>query len=700
MDSWTGMDMVDDQRIDAQVAVTGASGHIGYWVARALLARGARLLLPVRRINRSVEQLRLGGARVELVDLHDRSACARTLSGVDCLFHLAAENTTDTSQADRVRHNTQGLTEAIMTAAAEARVGTVVYTSSAVVIGRSADPMRLLTEEDRSETSESPYVAGKKDADTTAHNIAAKAGIDLRRVYPSWVMGPGDLRGTAPQRLVAGFLNKGQPFHLPGGVSIAHVCHVAEAHVAAWLRGAPGQDYLLGGDNISFEQLFGILARLGGWRGPVLGLPRSFVIAASSVLSVLLRPLGKAPPLEPGYARAMIGRFSWYDSTRALDELGYHIPPARETLADAFQWERQRARSCHVLGLPTTRPGPAITEPATQPAPLLVTGVPGWLGNRLVDVLVAGLAGHRPERRRQVRLLVEPCHEGLLTGLPDNFSIHLGDILDPEAVARALEGVGTVYHLAGVIYPSRIRTLYEVNAKGTRNLVDRCIEAGVRRILYMSTDSLCGHGTPSQPIFDETTPSRPFRHYGLSKAMAEDYLMKMTAEGSIDGTALRGFWFFGPHAPPRQRRFLAMMKGHRQVIFGDGKNLRSISHVDNVIAAFMAAEDEPRTYGRWYWIGDEKANYSIDQIHGILCAQAGSTYNPHRLPGSICTLMLGLDSLMGLFGRLSPTIHGVAKFRFDIAGRIDAAQRDFGYCPVKSLDSCMAYQSDDEEPLT
>jgi nucleoside-diphosphate-sugar epimerase len=201
----------------------------------------------------------------------------------------------------------------------------------------------------------------------------------------------------------------------------------------------------------------------------------------------------------------------------------------------------------------------------------------------------------------------------------------------------------------------------------------------------MGTDSICGHGTTASRIFDEHTPDQPYRHYGRSKWMAERYLLEKTAEGKIDGTSLRGFWFFGPSGPLGQQNFLEMMRWRRQLVFGRGKNFRSISHVDNTIAAFFAAEPVRATFGKWYWIGDVKPDYTVDEIYSLLCAGCGHPYRPLYIPGAVCSLMRILDSLIGRVGRLNPTIHRIGKFSFDIAGRIDAAQRDFGYTPVISL---------------
>lgn len=235
--------------------------------------------------------------------------------------------------------------------------------------------------------------------------------------------------------------------------------------------------------------------------------------------------------------------------------------------------------------------------------------------------------------RRKVRLLVEPRFEREMS-LPSNFEVQPGDLYDPESVSKALARIGAVYHLAGAIYPRKIKTLYRVNAEGTCNLVDQCIEKGVRRILYMETDSICGHGTRRQRLFSEGQPPDPYRDHGQSKWRGECYLLEKSRAGLVDGTSLRGFWFFGSFHPPRQQNFLQMIRWKRQIVFGNGRNFRSISRVDNIVAAFVAAEPSPATYGNWYWIGDPKPDHTVDEIYRRLCNAVATEYRPLYIPTS------------------------------------------------------------------
>jgi dihydroflavonol-4-reductase len=666
-----------------RAVVTGASGHLGFHIARELLTRGISTTLAVRRRNENVEELVQLGASIEVLDLQDASRMRSILTGTDVLFHSAAQNTTSLSDSEITLANTVGLAKKVLESAVDAAVATLIYTSSVVVVGRSPDPQRLLTEKDRTTVQESPYVRGKVEAEQVCERLMHERQADIRRLYPSWIVGPGDPRGTPPHQVIHQYLRKGQKFWFHGGISIAAVEDVARAHVDAWLKGQRCGQYILAGTNITFRDFFTKLAQITGQRPPTIFLPKVAIVTAATALDMVLKPLGRKPPIDPAYAKSVIGSYSWYDSTHAINDLGYRIPDVTSLLTDAVRLERMRRIGTYSLGR-NPHPVQTITVASSPQLPLLITGVPGWLGNRLVDVLIHGLGQKIAPTSRQVHLLVEPRNAGLLD-LPPNFQIFPGDLGDSVALRKALHGVGTVIHLAGAIYPPRIATLYQVNFEGTRRLVDACIALGVRRFLYMCTDSVCGHGHPGQRIFDENTPPTPYRHYGASKYMAEKYLMEKTQAGEIDGTALRGFWFFGPYAPERQRGFLAMMKKPRQIVFGNGKNLRSISHVDNTISAFLKIENAPSTIGQWYWVGDARCDYTVDDIYRILCEANGNTYCPIYIPDIVCSAMRGADWMLGKVGRLHPTIHGIGKFDFDIAGSIEAARRDFGYEPVTSL---------------
>lgn len=666
-----------------KIIVTGASGHIGYHVANQLISLGFEVTLLIRTENQNISGLRSKGAAVVFTDLSKPPSYHAQLRDADVLFHLASENTTDTGNEKETINNTYELTRSVIDTALAENVKTIIYTSSVVVLGRSSDPKKLITENDKTAFPESPYVKGKLLAEEYCEKIIQEKHADIRRIYPSWVIGPNDTKGTPPHKVIKDYFEKGQKFYFDGGISIASAEDVAKAHVNAWLKGKAGEKYIASGDNITFKEFYTLLAKYSGHKPPSLFIPKWIILFGSIVAKALL---GKRSPVDPAYVRSVIGKYSWYDASKTIRELGYKIIPAEQILKNAIEETKKKAAGLQAL---VEKQNPGLQKKDYAPDDLLlITGFPGWLGNRMLDIFMNGDRFGNNAVNRKVRLLVQPRFKGLIN-LPDNFEIVYGDITDKNSLKTALKNVSAVYHLAGVIYPKKISSLYKVNEEGTKNLVDACIENGVRRILFMSTDSVCGYSR-SKRIFDTDEPAKPYKNYGKSKYLAEKYILDKTKEGLIEGTSLRGFWFFGPFMPERNLNFFKIFYWKRQLVFGNGKNFRSISHVDNIISAFIKAEKSRETIGKWYWIGNKTNDYTVDHIYSTIAEGLGVTYKPLYIPPFICELLSIFDSVISLSGSINATIHAAGKFHKDIAGDISSAEKDFGYAPLVGFDEIKA----------
>ncbi len=661
--------------------VTGAAGHIGYHVTKELLSKNYDVHLLVRSINTNIIELQEAGAKVYPCNLFEVESYAAIIKNANVLFHLAAENTTSMSNASRVLENTDKLTQVVLNACHENEVQTVIYTSSVVVIGRSPNPEKPLTEKDVNPFAESPYVLGKMQAEKYVENFIAQHNYDIRRVYPSWAVGNHDTKLTPPHKVIKDFLEKGTPVYFDGGISIAAVEEIAKGHVLAYEKGKFGETYILSGENITFKKLYELLVANSRQKMPLIKMPKFAIVAAAWIFTKLFKLLGKEFPISPEYAKAVAGSYSWYDCSKAKNELGYQTQPVDEILKNAVQDANRKILGVHLLGKKTNT---IHHHNDDKDGTLLITGVPGWLGNRMIDILINGDRFGNNQSNRKVRVLLEPRFKGLLN-LPPNYEIVYADITNKEQVGEAVKNVTAVFHLAGAIYPKNIDVLYVVNEEGTKNLVDACIENNVRRFVFMSTDSTCGYGTKDKPVFDENTEASPYKNYGNSKYLAEKYILDKTKEGKIDGTSLRGFWFFGPFAPARQLTFVNIFYWPRQIVFGNGKNLRSISHTDNIIEAFFKVENNSATFGNWYWIGNDQPHPTVDDIYTSIANALGVKYKPFYIPKLFCRCFELLDTFLGKFNYLHPTIHAAGKFDYDIAGNIDKAKRDFGYIPKVTL---------------
>ena len=657
-----------------RVVVTGASGHIGYHVAFQLLELGFDTTLLIRKENQNIFNLKNKGAKSHFANLLSPESYESILENCDALFHIASENTTDTNDEKRVIQNTFELSKIVIDTAIDKNVKTIIYTSSVVVLGRSSNPNILINENNKTAILESPYVKGKFLAEEYCDKLIQEKKADIRRLYPSWVVGNSDINLTPPHKIIKDYFQKGQKFYFNGGISVASVHEVAKAHVDAWLIGKPNEKYVVAGNNITFKEFYLTLSKYCGHKPPFLFLPKTFIYLGALLAKLIL---GKKSPVDPKYIKTVIGNYSWYDSQKAKSELNYSIPSIKKILSESIIDIKKKVIGTNNL-FPKNNSELKKIKFETDDI-LLITGFPGWLGNRMVDILMNGDRFGNNAVDRKIRLLVQPKFKNLFS-LPSNFEIVYGDISDKETLNIALENVKTVYHLAGAIYPRTIDTFYKINYEGTKNIVDICIEKGIRRILFMGTDSICGYGREKR-IFDENTKAQPYKNYGKSKYQAEKYILDKTAEGLIDGTSLRGFWFFGPFMPDRNKDFFKMFFWKKQIVFGNGKNFRSISHVDNIIQAFTKAEKNKPTFGKWYWIGDKKANHTVDDIYQMIADGLGVKYNPFYIPRWMCELFSILDSFLGLFGKLNATFHAAGKFHKDIAGEINAAEKDFNYKP-------------------
>jgi UDP-glucose 4-epimerase len=230
----------------------------------------------------------------------------------------------------------------------------------------------------------------------------------------------------------------------------------------------------------------------------------------------------------------------------------------------------------------------------------LVTGGAGFIGSNLAEALVK--SGH------QVRVL-----DNFATGARANLAavagtVELleGDLRDAAIVERAVQGMEVVFHQAAL--PSVARSLedpattHAVNATGTLTLLLAARRAGARRVVYASSSSVYGD-SPTLPKREEM-PTQPKSPYAVSKLGGEQYCQVFAAALGLETVSLRYFNVFGPRQDPTSPyaavipKFLAAMRrGEPPVIFGDGKQSRDFTYVENAVRANLLAAEAPRVSG-------------------------------------------------------------------------------------------------------
>lgn len=316
----------------------------------------------------------------------------------------------------------------------------------------------------------------------------------------------------------------------------------------------------------------------------------------------------------------------------------------------------------------------------------LVTGVPGWLGSRLLEVLVnkpEELSQYDSIKDRKIRCLVLP---GSHISDLKKFDIEIckGDVRDKESLALAVKEVDAIIHCAGVIHPKRVRDYYEINTWGTENLISTAVDAGVKKFIYISSNSVGGTNRDKNILMREQNPPRPYKHYGLSKYMAEEIVRQYFKEKKIDTVILRPCWFYGPGQPTRQTRFFRMIKKGNPIIFGDGKNLRSLSYIDNLIQGILLVENNDKANGQTYWIADEKP-YEAIEIYQTIAELLGIELRPRFLPNFVSWGCKLIDDVLQGIGLYITEFHVAGKVNKNIACSIEKAKDELGYNPKINL---------------
>jgi dihydroflavonol-4-reductase len=318
------------------ILVTGANGLIGSHIVRSLLKRD----YAVRALVRDNADLRnLDGLNVELVrgDLLKAGSIVDAATGCKAIIHTAG--LTSTSPYDRWRVwevNFIGAAN-VLTAAYAAGVEKVIYTASIFTLGVGGNRQPVAEDvEDNLRRLKFAYIAARRAAQAKAEKFAA-TGMPIVYVYPTYCLGPGLHNvNIPPQRQIIACLRGGLPFCPSGGLNIVDARDVGEAHVLALENGGIGQKYLVGGENVTFRELFARLGKAAQRRMLVLPVPNGAIRAGGW----LLQWFSSAPLMDAATAR-LTGYRWYYDSTKAMNELGYSPRPLDETLRDTVAWLRE-----------------------------------------------------------------------------------------------------------------------------------------------------------------------------------------------------------------------------------------------------------------------------------------------------------------------------------------------------------------------
>ncbi len=323
-----------------KILVTGGTGFLGRRIVSELAPRHTLRLL-VRR-GSSRERFPEGVEFAE-GDVTDRLGLFKAVSGCDAVLHAAALVKILAPRAEFDRINVGGLENVLAAAEASGSVERVLYVSSFIALGPTDGRVLDESAEPRDRAWINDYERTKTLSDRLARKAIA-AGAPLGVVYPGVIYGPGEMtEGNIVVRHILDLVHG----KLPGLIgkperrwNYVYVDDVARGVALALEKPAPGGRYVLGGENVTLGDFYGLVGKATGAKIPTLRFPDGIAKAAGAAQKAWSRLRGSTPQLTPDLVE--IYKHDWaYSSATAEKELGYHPRPFAEGLAATAAWLRE-----------------------------------------------------------------------------------------------------------------------------------------------------------------------------------------------------------------------------------------------------------------------------------------------------------------------------------------------------------------------
>ena len=325
--------------LSGRVLVTGASGFVGSAVARIARERGFDVRVVIRKTS-SRQNLEGLDAEVVIGDMRDEASMRAAMKGVRYLLHVAADYriwARDPGEIERA--NLEG-TEATMRAALAEGVERIVYTSSVATLKVSpAGDIADETKPAQAHQTIGAYKRSKVLAERAVERMVANDGLPAVIVNPSTPIGPRDVKPTPTGRIIVEAATGKIPAFVDTGLNLVHVDDVANGHFLALERGVIGERYILGGENLSLQQMLADIAGLAGRKPPTIKLPRGPLYPLAIGAELYAKFSGKEPFVTVDGLRMSKNKM-YFTSAKAERELGYRARPYGEGLSHALDWFR------------------------------------------------------------------------------------------------------------------------------------------------------------------------------------------------------------------------------------------------------------------------------------------------------------------------------------------------------------------------
>ncbi len=321
-----------------KVFVSGATGFIGIQLVKRLVEEGNNVHA-LFRSEFKADLIRHPDVTLFKGDILDKPSLDRAMEGCDVAYHTAAFAGVWAKDPEMVhRLNVDGALK-VIEAAGHQGVRRVVVTSTAGILGPSEKeavhesspaPPSFFTDYEASKFRLEQQLLGRTETDP-----------EVVIVNPTRVYGPGYLsESNGVTKMIKQYV-EGNWRLIPGdGNSLGNYVFVEDVvtgHLLAMKEGKPGERYVLGGENISYNQLFALVREASGVRKRLFKIPLWIMLAAAGLMKCVSKVTGRPPLIVPNLVRKF--NHNWIvSSQKATDDLGYHPINARTGIKQTVQW--------------------------------------------------------------------------------------------------------------------------------------------------------------------------------------------------------------------------------------------------------------------------------------------------------------------------------------------------------------------------
>ena len=323
-----------------RIFITGATGYIGQRLTTKLLEEGHEVHALCRQ-KPEYPSFRNDGFHFYAGDLSDKSAIARAMKGCEIVYHLAGMAKVWAKQSSAYYDVHVSGTQNVLEASLANEVKKVVFTSSGATYGVS-NGSPLTEDSVRTHPLFTEYENSKFIAEECVQHYVRK-GLDVVIVNPTKVYGPGLwTESNAVSQMIKSFI-EGDWHIIPGNGKMignfSFIDDVVNGHCLAMQKGRPGEKYILGGVNVSFNEFFSLLKTTSKMNYLTFHVPLQLMMLYGWQEEWVARALGKEPKITCPWIRKYSHNQA-LSSGKASLELGYTMTTLEDGLMKTLEWMR------------------------------------------------------------------------------------------------------------------------------------------------------------------------------------------------------------------------------------------------------------------------------------------------------------------------------------------------------------------------